>query len=850
MNRKSLTKKLLSAVICLLMIAALVCLPQPAKAAGSVYGDYTTVARIYDQGDCFSMQGFGIYGNYLYCIKANTDTNASACIAKVHKDTGATSYLTTSSGTKYLTYLGHANDLDLVNVAGVATMFVTTTNTGSNAIVRLAVDGTTISKVGNYNVTIGGAEGGFGGISVIHVDSEYVTLMLKAGRNFYVGKVGVNQTSGTIQATKVFSIDVSDIDFGGTHKDLSAWVGQGFGYHDNKIYVPITGNHATATIATSAVVVYNVDGASGTIKNDPAYSFWINSSEYPGLFEIESVDICPYDGKLYFNTNSRLSSSQTNYDGVHSVDTFVYQPDQRSSAVGNFRWEVIDDVLTPVTTDGNAYGYITMRGGSIKDGTMTAGQYVLSEPIVLTHDRRWIVEWKSSGGCKNNMLMSTESSSNVADHPYLFRSTNNDLIALGYLNSGKNHNYGIRLADYGIDGTAEHVYRLTNHLNDDGSNMVYLSVDGVELGPLNNYYVGLTSQNTTSNWVSGKDFKFSYFGTYEYGISNCKLDYIQVWGNGGLKHMDDNPDIFRWEIQNDVWTTVSEFGLTKNTPAMLGGSISGGVFSGCQYKLTTNVVLLHERPWVIEWQSEGNFSGGAMLLAAHNHNNSEKAPFLFRYSGSSIIAFGCRDGSQHTNFGIKLSDHGIDGTAAHVYRLTNKIAADGSNMVYLSVDGKEIGPMNNAFSGISSLGTTSNWISGRDFTFSYMGTWQSKLNDGTLGYFQVWENGIYADHTPANYRWEPGVNVMNSVTTDGFTQNPMTTIFGSIADKTITNGNLKMEKAAILRHDLPWTIRWKSGGFSGASTAADMLGQAPAGLLKENILGSSSVRPMPQSSQA
>ena len=825
MKKKNIFQMLVAAIVCFVMIAAVFCTVPSADAAGSVYGDSTTIAMIYDQGNCYSMQGFGIYGNYLYSIKIDGSTNAEACIARTHKDTGATTYLTnTATGTKYYNYLGHANDLDMANVGGQATMFVATTNTGSNAIVRLAMNSssTGMTKVGSYNVTIGGAEGGFGGINVIHVDSEYVTLMMKAGGGFYVGKVGVNQTSGTIEATKVFNIDVSDLDFGGTHKDLSAWVGQGFGYHDNKIYVPITGNHATETIATSAIAVYNVDGASGTIKNDPAYSFWFESKDYPGLFEIESVDICPYDGKLYFNTNSRLSSSQTNYDAVHVVDTFVYQPDQRSGTVGNYRWEVIDDVLTPVTTDSNAYGYVTMRGGQISGGTMTAGQYVLSEPIILKHDLRWIVEWKSSGGCNHNMLMATESSSNVADHPYLFRSANNDLIALGYLNGGKNYNYGVRLADYGIDGTAEHVYRLTNELNADGSNMAYLSVDGKVLGPMNNYYLGLTSQNTTSDWVSGKDFKFSYFGTYEYAISKCKLDYIQVWGNGGLRHMEDDPDIFRWEVQNDAWTTVSQFGLTKNTPTLLTGSISGGVFNACQYKLTTNVVLLHERPWVIEWQSEGNFSGGAMLLAAHNRNNSEKAPFLFRYSGSSFLGFGCRDGGQHTNYGVKLSDYGIDGTAAHVYRLTNKIAADGSNMVYLSVDGKEIGPMNQAFQGISALGTTSNWLSGRDFTFSYMGTWQSKINDGTIGYFQVWENGIYADHEPQNYRWEPGTGTMNSIT-DGFTENPMTLIFGSIADNTITNGNLKMEKAVILCHDKPWSIRWKSGGFTGASTSADMV---------------------------
>ena len=66
-----------------------------------------------------------------------------------------------------------------------------------------------------------------------------------------------------------------------------------------------------------------MEGASGVISNDPTYSFYINSSVYPGLFEIESLGICPYDGKLYFSTNGRKSSSSTNYDGVHVVNSFV-----------------------------------------------------------------------------------------------------------------------------------------------------------------------------------------------------------------------------------------------------------------------------------------------------------------------------------------------------------------------------------------------------------------------------------------------------------------------------------------------------------------------------------------------
>jgi hypothetical protein len=63
--------------------------------------------------------------------------------------------------------------------------------------------------------------------------------------------------------------------------------------------------------------------------------------------------------------------------------------------------------------------------------------------------------------------------------------------------------------------------------------MVYLSVDGRELGAMNNCYEGLTDLGTTSDWVSGKDFVFDYVGNSAYTIKGS-MDYVQVWEDGAL----------------------------------------------------------------------------------------------------------------------------------------------------------------------------------------------------------------------------------------------------------------------------------------------------------------------------
>lgn len=60
-----------------------------------------------------------------------------------------------------------------------------------------------------------------------------------------------------------------------------------------------------------------------------------------------------------------------------------------------------------------------------------------------------------------------------------------------------------------------------------------LYVDGIEIGSMNQYYQGGISQNTTSDWVNGKDFMFNYVGMDFIPFDNISVEYIQVKENGG-----------------------------------------------------------------------------------------------------------------------------------------------------------------------------------------------------------------------------------------------------------------------------------------------------------------------------
>ena len=735
-------KRALAGLLCLVLLAALCPLgTEPVHAvdisdtvAQQHYGSYGTLAMVYDQNSCYSMQGMTVDNTYAYCAKVGSD-DARAIVTRIDKSTGTKTLMTdASTGYSYFTNLGHANALDIVAVNGKSNLFVT----GGSNLVRLTVSGTTLTTAGTYTATYNGAAASMTAAQVMSASDTEVTVIVKSGRTLYTGTLNPKASSGVIALTKLCTLDVTNVRLKGTMIDYSAFTQQGFDYHDGKIFLPLTGNASADTINQSVVLVYDLEGASGTIRNDPTLSFRIISGTYAGLFEIEDCAVCPTTGQLYFDSNRRKTSSDTDYDGVSFFTGYAYNPAMSTTGADDYRWEMIDNRFTSVTDGGNTFNHANQIHGNITDGTMSQVIYGLSRSVVLNHDQPWSVEWKSSGTFSTgSMMLATSRTAGVTDSPYLFRYKQSEFIAIGYWNGSQHNNYGIRLGDYGIDGTAEHVYRLTNKIAADGSNMVYLSVDGKELGAMNNYYINATSQGTTSNWLSGKDFTFSYLGSYGHPLNYCQMDYLQIWAQGVP---DEAQDTYRWETLSDNLTAMTGDGLTANTATLYRGSVTDCAYSGAAFRLNEVVKLLHDHNWAIEWQCEGSLSGGTFLFASSDGSKTKGAPFLFRY-GKNLIFLGAYDGSQHANYGIDLSDYGIDGSAAHVYRLANKVATDGSNMVYLSVDGVELGAMNNCYNGINPRGTTSDWVSGKDFVFDYMGTNPYPINDCTMDYVQAWEDG-------------------------------------------------------------------------------------------------------------
>ena len=539
-------KQLMALCLCLVLTATALPMPSQAVAANTDlpqlhYGTYDTLSMIYDEGDCFSMQGMTLDSTYTYCAKVNTDTDASAVIVRTTKATGAkTTMINGSTGGYYFYNLGHANALDTTWINGCSQLFVT----GGSTLVRLKISGSTATTAGTYTARYNGSTISMTAVQIMHASEEHVKVIVKTGRNLYTGTLDPKASSGVIDLTLLCSINISSARVKGEMYDFSSYLQQGMDYHDGKLFVPLSGN---SQVDTSVVLVYDLEGAVGELRNDPTLSFRVISGTYSALFEIEDVAVCQETGKLYFNTNRRKTNYDTNYDACSYFLDYVYDPSMSTTGPADFRWETVNNQLISKTDNGCTFNNATQFHGTFSNNVMTHGLFNLSRSVVLKHDAPWVVEWKSSGSFYGSaLLLSTAITRIYPNAPYLLRAANSTFIGLGYYNGSTYNNYGLSLSSHGIDGTAEHTYRLTNKVSG-SSNMVYLSVDGKELGALNNYYLGTVSQGTTSNWVSGKDFTFSYIGAYMHPMTDCKLDYLQVWANGAPTTTTNS---YRWTTSN------------------------------------------------------------------------------------------------------------------------------------------------------------------------------------------------------------------------------------------------------------------------------------------------------------
>ncbi|MBQ4547402.1 MAG: hypothetical protein IJA17_09650 [Oscillospiraceae bacterium] len=357
------------------------------------------------------------------------------------------------------------------------------------------------------------------------------------------------------------------------------FVGDG-SLHPNRLGMDIMTEAAKRTVlantayeAETHLVSFELEGVSADYGDDKIVisgdSFSVNlAAEIAGILEV-SVTMGGKDITEAAYKDGKVSIEAVTGDVVIKAES-VHEPK-------DYCWESDGTDLVCISGEND----LKKISGTTAGGVFSKTVYSLEEPVVLLHDKPWTVEWKCEGtfmnenGSTGARIFTSDNINANYNARYIFKSATKWLIAMGEKDSSGSHNYGIALEDHGIDGSALHTYRLENRIASDGSNMVYLFVDGKEIGALNNYYVGTTDKGTTSDWLSGKDFVFPYMGTDTHGFSNAKIDCIAVWENGEKTE----PLSLRYDDRYDVsGKTVEIVDAGKPTSYKVGYGVAEGTF--------------------------------------------------------------------------------------------------------------------------------------------------------------------------------------------------------------------------------------------------------------------------------
>lgn len=283
-------------------------------AATGYYNTYADKANISKSGFT-ACQGLAVGSTYAYSAKTNSSAT-QAILYRTNMNTGATKQLTNGDNSKsYATYMGHANDMTVCSLGGKSHLFITTMKSATNNLIKVKIDGDKFKKVGQFTFKYNGNNQSISGINIISKTSTQITFLCKSGKTYYTGTIGLNANSGNIQLTKKFTINVADALVNGKKvANLASFTGQGIGYSNGNLYVPLWGGGVSKPNVSIVLVYRNVTASTtGVINADPKTSFRITSSAYAKKFEIESCGI--NKGKLWFNTNREKGSTQA--DGVH-----------------------------------------------------------------------------------------------------------------------------------------------------------------------------------------------------------------------------------------------------------------------------------------------------------------------------------------------------------------------------------------------------------------------------------------------------------------------------------------------------------------------------------------------------
>ena len=399
--------------------------------------------------------------------------------------------------------------------------------------------------------------------------------------------------------------------------------------------------------------------------------------------------------------------------------------------------------------------------GSYNTGTgyLDNAYYTMDESITLSHSKPWTIEFVAKGVFDGEVILANRADHSIQGNRFLGfytstialceKGTNNVTMGSGIawqtvadkLNSYMGKSYTAQTVQ-----TEPHIYRFINRPTTDGTkNVVYLYVDGIEIGPMNQ--CSNAAAYAPSLDLRGKDFVFNYVGCQTNALDNCSITYLKIWEDG------DNTSYSRWTTVNGVLTSDYSGDYEKNEVTQIAGTTENGKLTAHQYQLDKPIVLQPDQEWKISWKASIKSASFLLsgLVESHANDTSidgdECNVYLWTDAGDGDLLFGYFErtklntngtiGGVYYQVGRNVGISNLS-SGSHIITLENRVS-NGSNMVYVFVDGREVGPMDQAYmNGNKYPEGDANWICGKTLMFNYFGANRSdRALNGTYSYVEV-----------------------------------------------------------------------------------------------------------------
>lgn len=241
---------------------------------------------------------------------------------------------------------------------------------------------------------------------------------------------------------------------------------------------------------------------------------------------------------------------------------------------------------------------------------------------------------------------------------------------------------------------------------------------------------------------------------------DIEYDYYDILAASGLsegklssKGAEGSIDIKARELTSYLWVSdgsglfcSTENGGSENSLFRIAGSVSNGIFSGIRYQSNQGIMLLHDEHWGLEIEIENwNGSSGSMILSSGREPGTGE-PYLYFRPRDFFVGIEIYDGERYHNYGTSLMEKGIKcAEGSHTYIFENRIAEDGSNMIYLIVDGTEIGTLTDHYINSTLSERENKSLCGMDFVFPYFGTSYAPISGCSVNYVAVFETEYDAE---------------------------------------------------------------------------------------------------------